>query len=222
MTRIKICGLTNRQDALFAAQAGADLLGFIFAPVSKRYITPEAGQQIIAEIKASLGENAPICVGVFVTQASTPAMIAAQCVVAGVDAAQIVGLDSVAWLDVDVPAYACIRPETTEIATTQATLFEQLDLPEFLPSLQVDTFHPTLYGGTGETASEDVAKALSQRTRRFMLAGGLTPENVGHYVESVRPWAVDVASGTEASPGKKDLQKVRDFIEAVKQTDKTS
>jgi phosphoribosylanthranilate isomerase len=218
MTVVKICGLTRYDDTLLAAQAGADLLGFIFAPVSKRHIDPAQAGTITRRLRETLGASTPLCVGVFVVENGTDAaLINAQCEASRVDAAQLVGLSDLALpAGLDIPAYVCIRPATAEQAQREAELFERPDLPARLPTLQLDAFHPTLYGGTGATAAQEVIRQAAGQARRLMLAGGLTPDNVADAIRMARPWAVDVASGTEASPGQKDPGKVRDFIQAAK------
>lgn len=214
MTLVKICGLTRLEDALGAAEAGADMLGFILAPVSKRYVPPHQLRLIIERIKATFGDQAPLCVGVFVA----PVDIDADCQASGVDVAQVVGMTSRDELSgIQIPAYLCTRPETAEQALIEAAALQQSDLPLPLPTLQLDGFHPNLYGGTGHTQSLEVMQAVAQYTPRLMLAGGLTPDNVAHFVREVQPWAVDVASGTEASVGIKDHDKVRAFIQAAKE-----
>jgi phosphoribosylanthranilate isomerase len=110
----------------------------------------------------------------------------------------------------------CLRPETPIQAIEEAARFEPQHQPPWLPTLQLDAFHPALYGGTGQTAPKDVARQLVRKTPRLMLSGGLKADNVAEYVRDVQPWAVDVASGTELSPGHKDHQKVRRFIQAAK------
>lgn len=216
MTRIKICGLTNFNDARVAAQSGADFLGFIMAPMSKRYIEPATVATIIQPLRQELSDDMPICVGVFVTNATTPHEMEIHCNIAGVDIAQVVGVDKLDWLKARVPAFAALRPETAEQAIAEAEQWKNTDLPDHLPTLLVDAFHPTLYGGTGETTSDEVAIALQTQVSRLMLAGGLKPENVTDYIQQINPWAVDVASGTEAFPGKKDHAKLKDFIQVVR------
>jgi phosphoribosylanthranilate isomerase len=218
MTVVKICGLTSVEDACFAAENGADMLGFIFAPVSKRYISPAQAAEIIAHVRERLGPPALLCIGVFVvTDERITGDIAAQCALSGVDAAQLVALADPGLLSrLGIPAYACIRPESPAQALQEAVCFEQVNLPGYLPTLQLDAFHPALYGGTGESASQEVIREVAARAQRLMLAGGLTPENVAGHILSARPWAVDVASGTETTPGRKDPAKVRAFIQAVK------
>lgn len=217
MTKVKICGLTNLSDARLAVDAGADFLGFIFYMGSQRYIVPGKAGEIVAQLRGDYDQEMPVCVGVFVVKDVTRAEISEACHASGVDAAQLVALPDPDWLDnLGVPAFAAIRPESALDASDQALRFERKALPEHLPTLLLDAFHPTLYGGTGHVASEAIAQSLKKSVKRLMLAGGLTPENVAHYVERTQPWAVDVASGTESAPGKKDHQKVRDFIGVVK------
>lgn len=211
MIQVKICGLTMLDDALYAAEMGADMLGFIFATVSKRYISPDAAQPIIAHIRQKFAERAPLCVGVFVADGD----IEEACRKSGVDAAQVVGMAQ-HLSQLTVPVYACIRPETAEQALIETAQFELRNNPPDLPTLQLDAFHPNLYGGTGHTAPKAVMQAVVKKTARLMLAGGLTPENVVEFIREVQPWAVDVASGTETAPGKKDFTKVRKFIENAK------
>ncbi len=216
MTQVKICGITNLDDALLAAEAGADMLGFIFAEVSKRYITHETAHPIIEQVKEL--NHAPLCIGVFVVaDGMSPADVLAQCQISGIDAAQIVDMSAPEFLtQLDFPAYGCIRPATPEQAMQETAQFEHLDQSPNLPTLLLDAFHPKLYGGTGHTAPKAIARAVSQQSSRLMLAGGLNPDNVAEYIRDVQPWAVDVASGTEATPGKKDPAKVREFIQAAK------
>ena len=217
MTRIKICGLTTYEDAHHAAVSGADMLGFIMAPVSKRYIEPTVVRAIIDRLRVELGNDVPTCVGVFVAKDLSPDDLEQQSQSAGVDAAQVVGVADSDWLHaLTIPAYGCIRPASIQQAEREARHFERITLPKHLPTLQVDTFHPMLYGGTGETTPVEIAVALKHQTQRLMLSGGLTPENVADYVRQVNPWAVDVASGTESQPGQKDPRKVETFIAAVR------
>lgn len=217
MTKVKICGLTNNEDALYAAEQGADMLGFIFAPVSKRYIEATQAAQIIRQVREAMSSNAPLCIGVFVAENMTAAEILAQCQLSGVNAAQLVSLERAALVkELDFPAYVAIRPETPSQAIADVAQFDHAELAEPLPSLQLDTFVAGQYGGTGETAPPDVIRTVAAHTSRLMLSGGLTPENVAEYIALAKPYAVDVSSGTEASPGKKDPNKVRTFIQAAK------
>lgn len=206
--KIKICGITNLEDALVAADAGADYLGFILYPPSKRAVHPETVKLISAALRKR--PTCPTLVGVFVNEsAETMQTLLDQC---GLDLAQLSGDESAETLAaLGERGYKAIRPQTIEQATEQA--FRYILDPD-LPLL-VDAYHPNLYGGTGETGDWSMAQLLAFDVPKFMLAGGLNPDNVIAAVNTVRPWAVDVASGTEASPGKKDHDKVRSFIANV-------
>lgn len=216
--RVKICGLTNAQDTLHAAECGADFLGFIMAPVSKRYITPQTAYTLIDTVRQKFGNQSPLCIGVFVAEDEfTPELISEYAHISTIDVAQLTSMPDKTFLQsIDVPAYASIRPETPAQAADQAAHFDRPDLDLSLPSIMLDTYHPTLHGGTGQTAPEAVARTIVAQTERLILAGGLNPDNVAHHITTIHPWAVDVASGTEASPGQKDPHKVHAFITAAK------
>ncbi|MCA9913445.1 MAG: hypothetical protein KC496_08845, partial [Anaerolineae bacterium] len=115
-------------------------------------------------------------------------------------------------------AFKAIRPMNQTMALEDVEYFSHhLPQDDRVPSLLLDAYHPKLFGGTGEQASTEVALAVKARVQRLMLAGGLTPDNVGERVSAIRPWGVDVASGVESgTSGVKDLEKVRAFITAAK------
>jgi phosphoribosylanthranilate isomerase len=216
MTRVKICGVTTLNDALRCAEAGADLLGLNFYPPSPRYLPPERARQIVAGLRALLGSACPLLVGVFVNESA--AAIARILDEVGLDTAQLSGDESPdTLLALDGRAYKALRPRDSAEAVDNARTFVACaPRDERLPALLVDAYHPQLYGGTGEQAGEDVARAVIVVAPRVMLAGGLTPENVAARVRAIRPWGVDVASGVERTPGVKDAARVRAFIAAVK------
>jgi phosphoribosylanthranilate isomerase len=126
-------------------------------------------------------------------------------------------------------AFPAIQPRTLDEALTALELVNfdseagdpprPYRTPNWCPLLLADAYHTSLPGGTGERADADIARHLAARVPRLVLAGGLTPDNVAEAIRAVRPWAVDVASGTEESPGKKDHGKVRAFIQAVREAD---
>lgn len=221
-TRIKICGIKTLENALMCAEAGADLLGLNFYLPSPRYITPEAARVITDGLRAALGEQCPVLVGVFVN--ATAGELARVIEVAGLDAAQLSGdepLDVVQALN--GRAIKSLRPRDAQHAAELAAQFAPHGSnDERLPALLVDAYHKELYGGTGEQANIDVALAVRAQTPRLMLAGGLKPENVAERVRAIRPWGVDTASGVEAgTPGVKDPVRVRALIEQVKQADRS-
>lgn len=225
--KVKICGITNLEDALVAAEAGADYLGFIFYPPSKRAISLPVAQSITAELRRAA--HCPALVGVFVDEtADTMAHLLDTC---RLDLAQLSGSEPPGLIgDAASPlygrAYKALRPTSFTEAEIEAEWYLP---PQFLagsdqfsrsslqsPALLIDTYHPTLPGGTGQTGDWSIATRLAETVPGLMLAGGLTAENVAGAVQQVRPFAVDVASGVEASPGKKDHALVRTFIRRAK------
>jgi phosphoribosylanthranilate isomerase len=218
MTKVKICGLTTFDDALFAAQAGADMLGFNFYKKSPRYIKPEDAQPICDRLRSQLGADCPILVGVFVNE--VVGLISAITRKVGLNAAQLSGDESDDMLrELRGIGFKAIRPMNLAQALDDVNYFhEQFSTNEHLPSLLLDAYHPQLYGGTGEQASVEVALAVKSEVARLMLAGGLSPDNIAGRVEAIQPWGVDVASGVEVAdqPGVKDAAKVQAFIQAAK------
>ena len=211
MTLVKICGTTNLEDALAAAQAGADLLGFILHPKSPRYVAPEMIAEIVAGVRAAI-PTPPRCVGVFVN--TPPDEVLAVLAQTGLDLAQLHGDEPAAALRaLQGRGFKAVRPTGLEDALALVREYTWLGAG---PDLLIDAYAPHAYGGTGQRADWMAAAAVAQRVPHLLLAGGLTPENVVAAVEAVKPWGVDVASGVEASPGRKDHAKVRAFIASVK------
>lgn len=201
----KICGLTTRDDALAALDTGADFLGFNFYPKSPRYLTPDACAAITAEVR----RRSPTVrlVGIFVNE--PPARVAAILAQAGLDLAQLHGdetpEDLRALAGRAFKAFRGLGERHTEFAAAGP------GAPAFL----VDAYSAALYGGTGRTADWPGARALAAHYPLF-LAGGLTPDNVADAIAQARPWGVDVASGVESAPGRKDHAKVSAFIESAR------
>ncbi len=219
MTIVKICGLTNLEDARCAAEAGADMLGFIFYEKSARHVTVEQAAAIVSGLRNAQIRPLPRFVGVFVNEPLAGVRAAIETV--GLDLAQLHGdepFDQVQALGEQ--AYKAIRPETVMQARAQAQVYVGAGSrgPE-RPDLLVDAYHPQRYGGTGRIADVSLARDLA-RCYRLLLAGGLTPETVGEAVMQVRPWGVDVASGVERTKGIKDHDRVRAFIQAVRDADR--
>ena len=216
--RIKICGLTNLDDALAAAEAGADLLGFIFYAKSPRAVDARTVAQIIRELKhGSQPRLTPHVslrtVGVFVNPSLEQVVRTLdEC---GLDLAQLHGEETPELLTA-LPgrAFKALRPRDAAEAASQATRFAHLG-PADGPDLLVDAYHSTLRGGAGQTGDWQLAAGLAGQ-HRLLLAGGLTPDNVAQAIAQVRPWGVDVASGVEAAPGRKDHGRLRAFIAAAR------
>lgn len=211
--RVKICGISNLQDAVAAAEAGADFLGFIFWPPSKRAVDVETAQAIASHLRRR--ERRPLLVGVFVDEeAAAMAAVLEEC---GLDLAQLSGDEPPALVgDPSSPLYGrsfkALKPASLPEAEAEAEWYAAPEPAAGHPSLLLDAHHPTLPGGTGRTTDWEMAARLAEQVPGLMLAGGLTPENVGEAVRQVRPFAVDVASGVEKAPGTKDHEKVRAFI----------
>ncbi len=205
LTKVKICGITNKEDALAAVDFGADALGFIFVPGTPRYVEPQTAKQIISELPPFI-----TTVGVFAyTALETVSEIIQSC---GLSAAQLHGSET--------PDYCKAIAERCRVSIIKAFRVKDRHSLSPIPKYKVsayllDTYVKGKKGGTGETFNWDLAKEAKEYGR-IILAGGLTPENVAQAVQHVRPYAVDVGSGVEASPGRKDHAKVRAFIKNVK------
>jgi phosphoribosylanthranilate isomerase len=215
VTVVKICGITNVGDARKAAEAGADLLGFNFYPKSPRYVTCEQCQAIVRGLREEYGARAPRCVGIFVDVPAT--RVRAVLDETGLDLAQLHGAEPLADLQHLSPrAFKAIRPQSIQEAQALAAEYvEAGPIDARSPQLLVDAYHPHEYGGTGLPVDLEIARAVGKGCR-LMLAGGLTPENVGAVVKQVGPWGVDVSSGVEREKGRKDHEKVRAFVQAVR------
>lgn len=202
MVRIKICGITNLEDALLSAELGADALGFIFYPPSPRSITPDAARAVIAQLPPLV-----TTVGVFVDE--DPASVTELAATVGLDWLQLHGKETPEYcrrLDRRVIKVFRIRDETS-----------LADLAAYRGAAQaflLDTYKKGQVGGTGEVFDWDLARR-AKAYGPIILAGGLTAENVAQAIASAQPQAVDLASGVEAAPGRKDPDKLRAFFKAV-------
>jgi phosphoribosylanthranilate isomerase len=215
----KICGLTNLEDALVAAAAGADFLGFIFYPPSKRAVTPATVAHISAALRGR--PNCPILVGVFVDEtAAAMAQILDQC---QLDLAQLSGRETPGIVgdpssELFGRCFKALKPTSLAEAQAEVEWYLPTEPQPGHPTLLIDAYHPSLPGGTGQTADWSIAAALAELTPGLMLAGGLNPNNVAQAIRQVRPFAVDVAGGVEARPGRKDHALIRAFIQNTKAT----
>jgi phosphoribosylanthranilate isomerase len=204
MTLVKICGITNLEDALSAAAAGADALGFNFYSLSPRYITPQNARAIIDRLPDSV-----LTVGVFVNEElESVREIANQ---AGLKALQLHGDES--------PEYS--RELAAESFVIKALAVSggfdtQLAQAYEVQAIMLDTRDNNLRGGTGRVFDWSVAQKLRPLIPKLYLAGGLSPENVAEAVTLVRPYAVDACSSLELKPGIKSHPRVSEFIDAVR------
>jgi phosphoribosylanthranilate isomerase len=204
-TVIKICGITNLPDALAAAEAGADALGFVFHQSSPRCVTLETAASIIRQLPPYL-----VKVGLFV---DAPEDFVVQAI-------STCGLTLLQFHGEEPPEY-CLQFGLMSMKAFRIRDASSLDnLQDYATDAWLlDAWVPGKLGGTGETFNWELALQARGLGRPVFLAGGLTPENVAEAVCKVRPYAVDVSSGVESTPGKKDHAKVRAFIQAVRDAD---
>jgi phosphoribosylanthranilate isomerase len=202
LMRIKICGITNLEDALLAAEVGADALGFIFYLKSPRKVAPETAREIIAQLPPFVTS-----VGVFVDEEAAVVQ----------DLAARVGLDWVQLHGQESPAY-CRSLGRRVIKgfriQDEASLCPLADYHGAAQALLLDAYKQGQVGGTGTAFDWRLARE-AKKYGQIILAGGLNPENVAEAIAIAQPQAVDTASGTEAAPGKKDPEKLRAFFRAV-------
>lgn len=206
MPKVKICGITNREDAIFCSEHGADALGFNFFPGSPRYILPAQVKEIIAELPASV-----LRVGVFVNESiSRILQISEMC---KLDAIQLHG-------DEDLSFVSSLR-EKTSLQIIKVFRINQNEIPEEIrdfnfDAILLDSYSDVVFGGTGKIFNWNVARKIRKLCSTLYLAGGLTAENVRSAIREVDPFAVDVCSGVEKEKGKKDFVKVQEFIKNAK------
>ena len=201
--KVKICGITNWADAQRAVAAGADFLGFIFYEGSPRYISPARARRIVRRLPKRVAS-----VGLFVNETEEKTLAIARAV--GLDYLQLAGEESpelVAQLALEVPVIKSVRVKRP-FRTVALTQFQRAS------AVLLDGYHPRLRGGTGKTFDWIFARR-AKRYGRIFLAGGLTPENVGAAIRTAKPYAVDVCSGVESKPGKKDPARLRAFLRAA-------
>ncbi len=204
MPQIKICGITNTIDALQAVDAGADALGFVFYKHSPRHVSPNVVKSIVVDLPPFV-----LPIGVFVNEEPEKVQtIMNEC---GLALAQIHGDESAGYCEsLGRPVIRGIRLRDRNTLVAMAEYKGRARVRGFV----LDTFSDAAYGGTGKTADWTLA-AEAARSFSFLLAGGLTPGNVQDAIRTVQPYGVDVSSGVEAAPGKKDPVKVKAFIQAV-------
>jgi phosphoribosylanthranilate isomerase len=202
---VKICGITNPADAEAAIAAGADALGFNFWPGSERYLEPAEAAEWIRDLPGTITR-----VAVLVNP--TPAYAKEIAAIDGIDLLQLHGAES--------PEF-CLSLAEAQVALWKAVLMtgREMSLPDFHTNrLLLDTAAGRKFGGTGTPFPWNWARDLimANPAREFILAGGLSPENVAEAIGQARPFGVDVASGVEVLPGRKDIYRVRDFITAAR------
>jgi phosphoribosylanthranilate isomerase len=205
MVQIKICGITNIEDGLAAATAGADALGFVFHPPSPRYVTPGRVREIIGSLPSGL-----CTVGVFVNLAAAEVL----------QIAELCRLDFIQLHGGETGEYCRRFPREMLIKALSFRSEDEFSVIADYPvrAFLVDAHDPVRFGGTGRTCDWNLAGKAAAR-HPLILAGGLSEENIIAALEAVHPLAVDISSGVEAQPGKKDHGKIRSVIAAVQKYD---
>lgn len=206
MVRVKVCGITNLEDALVAVEAGADALGFNFYRRSARFIAPRDARRIIERLPGKV-----MSVGIFVNEES-PETVTLMANEACVSAVQLHGDESADYCRAlaqlgrfrikALRVHKDFKPETASAYETEAIL--------------LDAYDAEARGGTGHTIDWGRARKTRKLVPKLFLAGGLSPENIEEAIAIVRPYGVDACSGLESVPGRKDAARVRDFIERAR------
>lgn len=203
--KVKVCGITNAEDALAAVEAGADALGFIFYEKSPRYVVPAVAGAIIAELPPLVTP-----VGVFVNEGV--AAVRSIMDTCGLTLAQLHGDEHASYCrELWRPSMKAIQLKDRGSLLAMAEYQGRGGVRGFV----LDTFSELVYGGTGQVTDWSLAAEAAKSTP-ILLAGGLTPDNVVEAIRTVHPYGVDVSSGVESAPGKKDHAKLRAFIDAVR------
>ncbi len=211
--KVKICGIRSFEDAMMVVEAGVDIIGFNFYPSSPRYISPGDCMRLVVRLETVLREEMSrvTMMGVFVnSERDNIYAIFRDC---HMDMIQLSGDEPPEVLEhLGERSFKVLRP------TSLAGFLEEVDrYPRrtMAPAWMIDTFRPGQYGGTGQPVDWELAFQIA-RQAPILLAGGLKPHNVAEAIRRVQPWGVDVASGVESAPGKKDPTMVRDFIQAAR------
>ncbi len=200
--KVKICGITQYEDAKAAVNVGVDALGFIFYPESPRYIHPRKAREIIKRLPPFVAK-----VGVFVNDEAPTILAVIQ--QSGIDTVQLHGSE---------PPSLCEKLPTTIIkAFSVGKGFDPAILDRYQANgYLLDTWSDTLSGGTGRTFDWSIARSAAQYHHNIILAGGLGPANITEALETVQPYAVEFNSGVEIKPGIKNPHKMRDAVTIVK------
>ncbi len=213
--KVKICGIRSLEDALVAAEAGADFIGMVFVPERHRRITPKEAKTIVDGVRSSSG-TVPRIVGLFADQAiEEVAGIVEFC---ELDLVQLCGKESVEYagqMGCDVIKVVHVANSAT-VEDNAGTGVRVEEFSGVGHRVTLDRYVEGIQGGTGKGFDWDVAASLSQAGHPFLLAGGLTPENVSDAITAVNPWGVDVSSGVETD-GHKDHAKIKQFMRAARE-----
>jgi phosphoribosylanthranilate isomerase len=242
MTWVKICGITNLEDALVAVDAGADAVGFVFYQKSPRCVSVETAREIVAKLPEKIEK-----IGVFVDPDADVVHVLLNTGLTGTQSYVSLGGIAGSKNPVKATGRSCFPERTrfllalpmtvfgedvsrveqlvTNFAASRKNLPDGISLPDgFLDTFLLDSGNLRQPGGTGHRfdwrRARDLAEEMRKDGLKLVVAGGLTPGNVGEAIAILKPWGVDVSSGVEARPGKKDPEKVRAFVRAVREADR--
>jgi len=209
--RVKFCGITSATDAGKAALVGADALGFVFFKESPRYVTPEDAERIIKNVPPFIST-----VGIFVND---DLGFIEECVErCGLSAVQLHGDEDtrycVAFKNLKLKGVSLIKAIRVKDRES-LSLIEECPADVFLR----DAYKSNVYGGTGKGFDRMLAIVAKEYGRRIIVAGGLTPDNVRNVIKEIAPYAVDVSSGIESSPGKKNVELMEEFMREVRKAE---
>jgi phosphoribosylanthranilate isomerase len=212
MVKVKICGITNFEDAVAATEAGADMLGFNFYRPSSRYIEPDRAREIIVQLRKSDTNFSIQMVGVFVNEPIDSITQIANGL--KLDGLQLHGDESPAFC----AQLKSLLPGKTIIKALRVNgSFDPRTASSYsVQAIMLDAFHAQLRGGTGRVIDWDIARAVRDLVPQLFLSGGLSPENVAQAISRVEPFAVDACSSLESSPGRKDAPRMKEFVRAVR------
>ena len=202
MTKIKICGITNIPDAVAATDLGVQYLGFNFYPKSPRYVDPVTAKSITTQNRKGMFN-----VGIFVNE--TPEHINEIVKTVNLDLVQLHGN----FAPENIKQIRCEVIKAFQVKDDSVLQ----EIPQYNAHfILLDTYHPELKGGTGESFDWEIAKEAIKLGKRTFLSGGLNPENVASAILNVHPYAVDICSGVEYSPGRKDIDKIKKLVDIVR------
>jgi phosphoribosylanthranilate isomerase len=213
MVKVKICGITNIEDARSAIEAGADMLGFNFYRPSPRFIEPSAVKEIVESLRSEIEGRGITTVGVFVNEVS-PDAVAGIVDEAGLNAVQLHGDESSEFCAslkqlLNGKLLIKVLRVTETFAPTESEKYEA-------DAIMLDAFHREMAGGTGQVVDWTLARSARELVPRLFLAGGLSPENVADAIAAVQPFAVDACSSLESAPGQKSAERMKAFVRAAR------
>jgi phosphoribosylanthranilate isomerase len=212
MVKVKICGITNSEDAVAAIEAGAEMLGFNFYRPSPRYVEPDRAREIIDHLRSNAQHNPATMVGVFVDESIDSVVRIVN--EASLDAVQLHGEESPEFC----AELKSLLPDKDLVKALRVNgSFDPQTASRYsVQAIMLDAFHEQLRGGTGRVIDWDIARTVRDLVPQLFLSGGLSADNVAEAISRVQPFAVDACSSLESSPGRKDPTRVEEFVRAVR------